>query len=169
VATVLVDAENVRRSLWPNIPREELEQRCREWGRRQGHEVIVVWEGAETADDRIAWEVRQLAPPVWVVTSDRELRERVADRVERIIGGGTFARELPEALAANGRVASAPVLGSDRWTCPFSQGAANTRKGARHGTWLGTWPQTCPCPRPSGEQARGRSVRQAKPAYAEAN
>ena len=97
MATVLVDAENVRRSVWPNIPREELEQRCREWGRGHGHEVIVVWEGAETADDRIAAEVRQLAPPIWVVTSDRELRERVADRVERIIGGGTFARELPGA------------------------------------------------------------------------
>jgi predicted RNA-binding protein with PIN domain len=97
VATVLVDAENVRRSVWPNIPGEELEERGREWGRRHGHEVIVVWEGAETADDRIAAEVRQLAPPIWVVTSDRELRERVADRVERIIGGGTFARELPEA------------------------------------------------------------------------
>jgi predicted RNA-binding protein with PIN domain len=97
VATVLVDAENVRRSVWPNIPPNELEERCREWGRRHGHEVIVVWEGAETADDRIAWEVRQLAPPVWVVTSDRELRQRVADRVEQIIGGGAFARELREA------------------------------------------------------------------------
>jgi predicted RNA-binding protein with PIN domain len=96
VATVLVDAENVRRSVWPNIPREELEQRCGEWGRRHGHDVIVVWEAAETADDRIASEVRNLAPPVWVVTSDRELRERVADRAERIIGGGRFARELPE-------------------------------------------------------------------------
>ena len=97
MATALVDAENVRRSVWPNIPREELEERCREWGRRHGHEVIVVWEGAETADDRIAAEVRQLAPPIWVITSDRELSERVADRVERIIGGGTFARELPGA------------------------------------------------------------------------
>ena len=97
MATVLVDAENVRRSVWTNIPRNELEERCREWGRRHSHEVIVVWEGAETADDRIAWEVRQLAPSVWVVTSDRELRERVADRVERIIGGGAFARELREA------------------------------------------------------------------------
>src|SRR5947208_4867401 len=94
VATVLVDAENVRRSLWPNIPRAELEQRCREWGRQHGHDVVVVWEGAQTADDQIAREVRQLPPPVWVVTSDRELRERVADRAERILGGGSFAREL---------------------------------------------------------------------------
>jgi rRNA-processing protein FCF1 len=96
VATVLVDAENVRRSIWPNIARSELEQRCRRWGIEHGHQVIVVWEGTETADDRIAWEVRQLSPPVWVITSDRELRERVVDRVERIIGGGTLARELPQ-------------------------------------------------------------------------
>lgn len=94
MATVLVDAENVRRSVWPNIARPELEQRCLDWGRQHAHEVIVVWEGTETADDRIAWEVRQLEQPVWVVTSDRELRERVADRVERILGGGAFAKEL---------------------------------------------------------------------------
>ena len=94
VATVLVDAENVRRSVWPNIGRAELEQRCRDWGRAHGHEVIVIWEGSETADDAIAAEVRRLAAPLWVVTSDRELRERVAARVERIVGGGSFAREL---------------------------------------------------------------------------
>jgi rRNA-processing protein FCF1 len=93
---VLVDAENARRSVWPNIERSEFEQRCQRWGRKHGHQVIVVWEGPETADDRIAREVRQLSPPVWVVTSDRELRGRVADGVERIIGGGSFARELPE-------------------------------------------------------------------------
>ena len=95
MATVLVDAENVRRSVWPNIGRAELEQRCLEWGREHGHAVIVIWEGAETADDRIAWEVRVLDPPLWVVTSDRELRQRITGRVERTIGGGTFARELP--------------------------------------------------------------------------
>src|SRR3989440_2592775 len=89
--TVLVDAENVRRSLWPNIPRAELEQRCREWGRVHGHDVIVVWEGAETADDRIAFDARRLPPPVWVVTSDRELRARVAASAEHIVGGGSFA------------------------------------------------------------------------------
>ncbi|HWJ32440.1 MAG TPA: hypothetical protein VNR59_08885 [Gaiellaceae bacterium] len=94
MATVLVDAENVRRSVWPNISRPELEQLAREWGGDHGHAVQVVWEGVETADDRIAYEVRQLPPPVWVVTSDRGLRERVSDVVERVIGGGTFAREL---------------------------------------------------------------------------
>jgi hypothetical protein len=94
VATVLVDAENVRRSVWPNIARDELEQHCRDWGLDHGHEVLVVWEGSETADDTIAAEVRRLAGPLWVVTSDRELRDRVAAHVERIVGGGSFARDL---------------------------------------------------------------------------
>jgi hypothetical protein len=94
LATVLVDGENVRRSVWPNIDRAELEERARVWGREHGHDVIVVWEGAETADDRIAREVQELRPPLWLVTSDRELRERVADHAERTLGGGAFAREL---------------------------------------------------------------------------
>ena len=94
--TVLVDAENVRRSLWPNMPKDELEDLSTRWGQTHGHDVVVVWEGPDSADDRIAREVLELEPPIWVVTSDRELRERVRDRAERIIGGGTFARELRE-------------------------------------------------------------------------
>jgi hypothetical protein len=94
VATVLVDGENVRRSVWPNLSRPELEQRASEWGREHGHEMTVVWEGPGPADDKIAREVRELSPPVWVVTSDQGLRERVAEHAERIIGGGSFAREL---------------------------------------------------------------------------
>ena len=94
MALVLVDAENVRRSLWPNLARDELVELTAAWGEANGHDVVVVWEGAESADDRIAGEVTQLEPPVWVVTSDRELRGRVAPAAERIIGGGTFAREL---------------------------------------------------------------------------
>jgi len=94
VATVLVDAENVRRSLWPNIPKGELVELCEAWAEANGHQVVVVWEGAETADDRIAREVDEVEPPVWVVTSDRELRERVGERAARIIGGGSFARDL---------------------------------------------------------------------------
>jgi polyphosphate kinase 2 (PPK2 family) len=94
LATVLVDAENVRRSLWPNIAEDELEPLCEQWAEKNGHDVIVVWEGAESADDTIAHEVRELNPPVWVVTSDRELRERVREYADRIVGGGSFAREL---------------------------------------------------------------------------
>ncbi len=92
--TVLVDAENARRSLWPNMPGDEFEQRSEAWGKQEGHDVRIVWEGSESADDQIARLVKELAPPVWVVTSDRDLRERVADDAERIIGGGSFAREL---------------------------------------------------------------------------
>jgi predicted RNA-binding protein with PIN domain len=94
LATVLVDGENVRRSVWPNLGRSELEERTRAWAREHGHDVIVVWEGAQSADDRIARDVRELSPPLWVVTSDRELRERVAGHTERVLGGGAFAREL---------------------------------------------------------------------------
>jgi hypothetical protein len=94
MAVVLVDAENVRRSLWPNIPRDELEELTERWAEDRGHDARVVWEGAETADDLIAREVGELEPPVWVVTSDRDLRDRIGDRADRIIGGGSFAREL---------------------------------------------------------------------------
>jgi hypothetical protein len=94
MANVLVDAENVRRSLWPNMPGDELEARAKAWAREHGHTVTVVWEGAESGDDQIAVLVRKLEPPVWVVTSDRELRERVREHADRVIGGGSFAREL---------------------------------------------------------------------------
>ena len=94
MATVLVDAENVRRSLWPNMPGEELMERSAAWGEREAHDVQVVWEGSESGDDQIARLVKELEPPVWVVTSDRGLRVRVHDYAERIIGGGSFAREL---------------------------------------------------------------------------
>ena len=94
MATVLVDAENVRRSLWPNMPVDELEERSEAWGRQEGHDVRIFWEGSESADDQIVRLVKELESRVWVVTSDRGLRDRVADRAERIIGGGSFAREL---------------------------------------------------------------------------
>jgi predicted RNA-binding protein with PIN domain len=94
MATVLVDAENVRRSLWPNMPGDELGRRSEAWGTQEGHDVRIVWEGSESADDQIARLVKELEPPVWVVTSDRGLRDRVHGDAERIIGGGSFAREL---------------------------------------------------------------------------
>jgi hypothetical protein len=97
VATVLVDGENVRRSVWPNIGRPELERLVHVWARDQGHDGQVVWEKHLTADDAIAAAVRRLARPLWVVTSDRGLRARVKQHVDRIIGGGSFARELRSA------------------------------------------------------------------------
>ena len=53
MATVLVDGENVRRSLWPNMSRAELVDRSYAWAEREGHEVSVIWEGPGTADDEI--------------------------------------------------------------------------------------------------------------------
>jgi hypothetical protein len=107
-ATVLVDAENARRSVWPNLPERELAERSAEWGRQHAALVVVVYDGAgptvdgvrtvdsgpASADDEIVALARAESGPVWLVTSDRELRERVGDGAERVIGGGTFAREL---------------------------------------------------------------------------
>jgi hypothetical protein len=94
MATVLVDGENVRRSLWPNIDRAELEQLAARWAEANGHDAVVVWESQESADDRIVREAGARDGDVWVATSDRELRERLRGLVDRTIGGGTFAREL---------------------------------------------------------------------------
>ena len=91
---VLVDGENVRRSQWPNIGRDELERLVAEWGEREGVDAQVVWESNETADDTIAREAAELDGPYWLVTSDRGLRARAAGKAERVIGGGSFAREL---------------------------------------------------------------------------
>jgi len=107
VPTVLVDARNVLRSRWPNIPERELVERCRVWADDQGVEATLVFDGtapdgavgtgAETADDWIARRAAELAEegrPYWLVTSDRELRERAGTSAERVIGGGSFVGEL---------------------------------------------------------------------------
>jgi hypothetical protein len=100
---VVVDGENVRRSAWPNASREELVGRAREWAEREARRLLVVFDGpapeegpdvvgssSRSADDVIA----ELEGPFWLVSSDRALRERVGDRAERVIGGGSFLREL---------------------------------------------------------------------------
>jgi hypothetical protein len=102
---VIVDAENVRRSVWPNLSREELVQRARAWAVREGHDLRIVFDtsppeaapdlvGSDYADDEIVRLVNELEGPVWVVTSDRGLRDRLSQRVDRLIGGGRFARSL---------------------------------------------------------------------------
>jgi rRNA-processing protein FCF1 len=95
MAVVLVDGENVRRSRWPNVGRAELERLVADWAARAGHDARVVWETHESADDTIAREavgLRDEGRPVWVATSDRELRRRAP--AERTIGGRTFLEEL---------------------------------------------------------------------------
>jgi hypothetical protein len=92
--TVIVDAENVRRSVWPNIARGELVTLVETWAHREGHRALVVFEGEESADDRIARWAAEPEGPYWLVTSDRELRARAGQGAERVVGGGAFARML---------------------------------------------------------------------------
>jgi pseudouridylate synthase len=42
---VIVDAENVRRSVWPNLSPEELVARARAWAAREGHDLLIVFDG----------------------------------------------------------------------------------------------------------------------------
>jgi len=90
---VFVDAENVRRSAWPNVSPSDLVDLVESWAAREDVEPRVVFEGAETADDRIAREAAG-EERYWLVTSDRGLRERAGGRAERVVGGGSFLREL---------------------------------------------------------------------------
>jgi hypothetical protein len=106
--TELVDAENVRRSVWPNLGHREILERSRVWAKREGASLIVVFDGdppegetenvagsgARSADDRIVELSLSTERPLWLVTSDRELRERVSPPPERVIGGGGFLRLL---------------------------------------------------------------------------
>ena len=104
---VLVDARNVLRSRWPNVPAEELVERCAAWADEQGTEAILVFDGRapagavatgpESADDWIAGrasELRAGGTPYALVTSDRELRGRAGEHAERTVGGGAFLGEL---------------------------------------------------------------------------
>jgi hypothetical protein len=105
MALVIVDAENVRRSRWPNISREELVERARAWAAGEGHELLIVFDGeppeqapdligSPNADDAIVELTNGLDRPWWLVSSDRGLRERLGDRPTRIVGGGSFSRTI---------------------------------------------------------------------------
>lgn len=103
---MIIDGRNVERSQWPNIPSERLVELAREWADREGVTALIVFDGRapvdaddvvgtgrESADDWIAREAPARAP-FWLVTSDRELRERAGAAAERVIGGGSFAKQL---------------------------------------------------------------------------
>ena len=104
--TVLVDAENVRRSVWPNLSARRLVDLCAAWAERYGRRVVLAFDGrapegrgpcetvaAPHADDWIADAAERL-DRYWLVTSDRALRARAGTGAARMIGGGAFAREL---------------------------------------------------------------------------
>ena len=115
--TVFVDALNVMRSRWPNLRAESLIQLTHAWAEHEGVQALIVFDGhappagtallddrtsivgtgAGTADDWIVEQVERMAHEgcrLWLVSSDRELRQRVFPYVERSIGGGSFAAEL---------------------------------------------------------------------------
>ena len=113
--TVLIDARNVQRSQWPNIPDQELVERVRAWAERNGKHIVLVFDGkapggivgatelderttlvgshGESADDWLIREAPQY-PGAWLVTSDRALRAAAGGQAERVIGGGGFLREI---------------------------------------------------------------------------
>jgi hypothetical protein len=116
----VVDARNALRSRWPNLRENWFLERVSRWASRESVRALVVFDGRApgglvgeadldgrttlvgaggSADDWIAERIPELAAHdrVWLVSSDRGLRARVAPHVVRTIGGGSFAGEL-EAL-----------------------------------------------------------------------
>lgn len=102
---VVVDGENVRRSRWPNLSRAQLVEAARRWAAREGHELVIVFDGqppedapdlvgSRDADDAIVELASTLERPWWLVSSDRGLRARVGDRPARVVGGGSFVRMI---------------------------------------------------------------------------
>jgi hypothetical protein len=102
---VVVDAENARRSRWPNLSKHDLLERARKWAKREGVDLMVVFDGqapeespdvasAPHADDEIVRIVREHDGPVWLVTSDRELRRRVRESAVKTLGGGGFVGRI---------------------------------------------------------------------------
>ena len=61
-----------------------------------GETEDVAGSGAGSADDRIVELAATVEGSFWLVTSDRELRERVTRQAERVIGGGGFLRLLDQ-------------------------------------------------------------------------
>ena len=116
MTTVLVDARNVQRSQWPNLDDDELVERARKWADRHDAKLVLVFDGEtgglvgeerlderttlvgtgrESADD---WLIREAPgyPDAWLVTSDRALRDAAGTRASKVVGGGSFLRQLGE-------------------------------------------------------------------------
>jgi hypothetical protein len=124
---VLVDARNALRSRWPNVPEDQFLELTHAWGEQEGVRLVVVFDGrapgegvgvheledgttvvgtgGESADDWIAARAQtaERDERLWLVSSDRGLRARVEDRVERVLGGGSFLGLIGAADAPLGR------------------------------------------------------------------
>ena len=116
---VLVDARNVARSRWPNIPDAELVARVRAWAAEEGVRAVLVFDGrapeagigdrvledgtvligtgSTSADARLIAEAdrrRATGTHFRLVTSDRALRAVAGRSADRVVGGGAFAGML---------------------------------------------------------------------------
>ncbi len=106
-ARVLVDGMNVVGSRPDGWWRDRegalrrLEEAAAAYARASGEEVVVVREGPRSADDEIVRLVEADPAPgrLRVVTSDRELAERVRRLGASVEGAGSFRRRLEEAGA----------------------------------------------------------------------
>jgi endonuclease YncB( thermonuclease family) len=87
-------------------PGPALVEMCAAWAERHRRRLVLVFDGhapegraacetvaARNADDWIT-DAAACLNHYWLVTSDRELRRRAGARALRVIGGGSFAREL---------------------------------------------------------------------------
>jgi hypothetical protein len=115
----LIDAENVRRSRWPNLSSEELLSRALDWANDEAVKAWVIYDGrtpdggvgeqdlgaghravgtgGETADDWIIRQAREFGSnsrPYWLITSDRQLRDLAGGGASCVLGGGSFLRKL---------------------------------------------------------------------------
>jgi hypothetical protein len=130
----LIDARNVVRSRWPNLREAWFVERTGAWAEREGIRGLLVFDGrapategsprvrlvgtgSGSADDWIAREAERVSQEghrLWLVTSDRGLRDRVGARAERTIGGGTFAGFLEELSPGRGDPGGGTGLPRDR-------------------------------------------------------
>ena len=105
---VLIDARNVQRSRWPNLSDSELVELAEALGRRTWARARDRVRRAALRTERseqvakvptTGWlakptRLAEAGEPFWLVTSDRELRERAGPGADKVVGGGTFVREL---------------------------------------------------------------------------
>ena len=99
---VVVDAENVRRSTWPNLSKEELVARARAWAAREDADLLVVFDGdpPEVAPDLLGSGRRSADDVIasWTgLSGDVRPRSPRARRKGRRSWRRLFLRELEEA------------------------------------------------------------------------
>jgi len=99
-ATVLVDARNVLRSQWPNVPEEELVRRCLDWARRHGRAIRIVVVERDRATLALARHVVSAYPEVLLVQGDAAALPFHAHTVDIVASSLTLHHLEPEQAVA---------------------------------------------------------------------